>query len=91
MDLILEKGLLARNALAVVKQRNVAIKSPYDVGRLPLKVASKFAGFKADQWRNWIIMFSELLSKVCCLHPIIIAGRSMSELANSMCSCYYKE
>lgn len=60
MDLILEKGLLARNALAVVEQRIAAMKSPYDVGRLPLKVASKFAGFKADQWRNWTIVFSEI-------------------------------
>lgn len=28
MDLTLEKGLLAKNALAVVEQRTVAIKSP---------------------------------------------------------------
>lgn len=48
MDSILEKGLFARNALTVVEQRIVAIKLPYDVGRLPLKVASKFAGFKAE-------------------------------------------
>ena len=48
MDLILEKGLLARNALAVVKQKLLRLNQqpPFDVGRLPLKVASKLADSK---------------------------------------------
>lgn len=31
--------------------------TPDDVGRIPSKIAS-FSGFTADQWRNWILIFS---------------------------------
>ena len=60
MHVILENGILARSAMHTVEERTKGISSPYDVGRLPLKIASKFAGFKADQWRNWVIIFSEI-------------------------------
>ena len=46
------------------------------VGHLPVKIGSSFAGFSADQWRNWTTVFSpvaqkgvihsfELLANVC--------------------------
>lgn len=60
MHVILENGILARSAMYIVEKRTTAISSPYDVGHLPLKIASKFAGFKADQWCYWIIIFSEI-------------------------------
>ena len=60
MHVILENGILARSAMHTVEERTKGISSPYDFGRLPLKIASKFAGFKADQWRNWVIIFSEI-------------------------------
>lgn len=60
MNVILKRELLTENAMRIVEDRVTAIQTPSDVGRLPLKVASKFAGFKADQWRNWIIIFSEI-------------------------------
>ena len=60
MDVILENDILARIAMHLVEERTKAISSPYDVGHLPLKIASKFAGFKADQWRNWVIIVSEI-------------------------------
>lgn len=31
---------------------------PSDVGRIPLKIESGFSGFKADQFKNWIIIYS---------------------------------
>lgn len=46
--------------MEIVEDRVTTIQNSSDVGRLPLQVASKFAGFKADQWRNWIIIFSEI-------------------------------
>lgn len=60
MKTILKSDLLTDDAMKIVEERALAIQPPSDVGRLPLKVASKFAGFKADQWRNWIIIFSEI-------------------------------
>ena len=31
---------------------------PNDIGRIPNKVGSGYAGFTAEQWRNWVILFS---------------------------------
>lgn len=32
--------------------------TPSDVGRIPYKIASGFSLFTADQWKNWILIFS---------------------------------
>ena len=32
--------------------------TPTDVGRIPYKIASGFSSFTADQWKNWILIFS---------------------------------
>ena len=29
-----------------------------DIGRIPTKISSGFSGFKAEQWRNWTLLFS---------------------------------
>ena len=34
------------------------IKVPSDVGRIPQKIESGFSGFKADQFKNWINIYS---------------------------------
>ena len=34
---------------------------PTDVGRIPSKVSASFAGFTADQWRNWTTVFSAVV------------------------------
>ena len=32
--------------------------SPADIGSVPMKISSGFAGFTAEQWKNWIIFYS---------------------------------
>jgi hypothetical protein len=34
------------------------MQPPSDIGRLPSKIASKFANFKAEQWKVWITIFA---------------------------------
>ena len=55
---LLDKGILLKENLQLVEQRVSAITAPIDIGRLPSKIASGFAGFKADQWKNWTTVFS---------------------------------
>ena len=38
-------------------------RAPRSVGRLPSKISSDFAGFSADQWRNWTLIFSTVALK----------------------------
>lgn len=35
-----------------------SFSTPPDVGRIPYKIASGFSSFTADQWKNWITIFS---------------------------------
>ena len=43
-----------------------SIKSPSDIGRIPWKIETGFAGFTADQFKNWTIFFS-----IPCLKGIL--------------------
>lgn len=47
----------------VIEKRVSQIQSPIDVGRLPLKIGSGFAGFTADQWLNWVVIYSPVALK----------------------------
>ena len=38
---------------------------PSDVGRIPRKIETKFSGFTADQYKNWVILYS-----IPCLHGL---------------------
>lgn len=60
LNLLQQKKVLTKELLHKIEVRVLAIKSLKDVGRLPLKIASGFAGFKADQWRNWTVIYSEI-------------------------------
>lgn len=34
------------------------MRVPSDIGRIPRKIASSFGGFTAEQWKNWVIVYS---------------------------------
>ena len=36
---------------------------PCDGGRIPHKIASKFASFTADQWKNRVLIYSSIILK----------------------------
>jgi len=57
-------GILTHGVLEVIEKRVSQIQSPIDVGRLPLKIGSGFAGFTADQWLNWVVIYSPVALKV---------------------------
>ena len=42
----------------VIQQKVDNMIVPYGVGRIPLKICSKFSGLTADQWRNWTNIYS---------------------------------
>ena len=41
----------------------LALNVPKSVGRILSKIGSSFAGFTADQWRNWTMIFSPIALK----------------------------
>ena len=59
----IKNEILTSQQLQIIEGRVSKIQSPYDVGRLPLKISSTFAGFTADQWLNWTLVYSAVALK----------------------------
>jgi len=53
-----EKQLLEKKDFVSIQEFVDSIRVPPDVGRIPLKIASGFSGFIADQLKNWINVYS---------------------------------
>ena len=53
-----ELDFLSSNIFGEIQQLVDSFISPSDIGRIPLKKASGFSDFTADQWRNWIVYYS---------------------------------
>lgn len=61
-----EKDLITDSDMIAIQSRIDTIKVPPYVGRIPLKIASSFSGFTADQFKNWTNLFS-----IIALHNIL--------------------
>ena len=44
--------------LEMIQDRVNSFTVPSDIGRIPMKIASGFSSFTADQWKNWVLYFS---------------------------------
>lgn len=53
------RGILSHKDFDLIQQKVDSFVTPHDVGRIPSKIASGFACFTADQWRNWILLYSQ--------------------------------
>ena len=67
-DIWLERGLVDLKSLDCVQTKvdTISTRAPHYIGRIPHKIASSFAGFTADQYKNWTNLFS-----VIALHDIL--------------------
>ena len=63
MKIWMKNEIITSQHLRTIEERVSKIHSPYDVGRLPLKISSAFTGFTADQWLNWTIVYSAVALK----------------------------
>lgn len=58
MKLWIEEGIITEKDLSSLQQTVDNIHVPSDVGRIPRKIETKFSGFTADQFKNWVTLFS---------------------------------
>ena len=56
----IKQKLLSDEAL-LIENRAKHFVVPYDIGRLPSNVSSGYGGFTANQWSNWITIFSPIV------------------------------
>ena len=50
--------MISKNDFFQIEQIVAKIITPWHIGRVTRKISSGFARFTADQWRNWITVFS---------------------------------
>ena len=53
-----EKGILTMAHYSQLQEKVDFITPPPRVGRIPRKIESNFASFTADEWKNWILLYS---------------------------------
>ncbi|XP_048254385.1 uncharacterized protein LOC125381544 [Haliotis rufescens] len=53
-----DTGVLTDKNLDTIQAKVDAVNCPSDIGRIPHKISSGFAGFSADQFKNWTLLFS---------------------------------
>ena len=53
-----EKGIIKSTQLEGIQSKVDCFQTPSDVGRIPSKIQSGFAGFTAEQWKNWTLIYS---------------------------------
>ena len=54
----MRKNWISKNDFTVIQKIIDGFKVSSDVGRIPMKIESGFSGFKANQFKNWIIIYS---------------------------------
>lgn len=50
--------ILRQDDLEKIQERVDSMVVPQDIGRIPGKIANSFGGFTADQWQNWVQVYS---------------------------------
>ena len=58
VDVWKSTGLISTDDLLIMQMRVNNYFCPSDIGRIPSKIQLSFAGFTADQWRSWAVLFS---------------------------------
>lgn len=58
MKIWTQNDLITKEDMKVIQSRADSIRVPSDVGRVPRKIASSFSGFTAEQWKNWVVIYS---------------------------------
>ena len=63
MDLWFKLGIIGAHNLDKIQATVEGIVTPHNVGRVAMKISSKFSGLSADQWKNWVLIFSAIALK----------------------------
>lgn len=59
----MDRNLITLKHLEVIEEKMKKFKVPSSAGRLPSNISSSHGGFTANQWNNWILIYSPILLK----------------------------
>lgn len=63
VEVWIEKEILTKNHLKNMEQKISIFCLPAGIGRIPSGISSTYGSFTADQWRNWITIYSPIVLK----------------------------
>ena len=58
-----DDSILSSSSFTTIQEKVDSFVTTKNMGRLPFKIESGFAGFTAEQWKNWCMYFSLFASK----------------------------
>ena len=61
-----DKGILQSTQFSLLQDKVDSIVPPSKIGRIPRKIQCSFMSFTADEWKNWILIYS-----IFALHGIV--------------------
>ena len=59
----IESGILSNTNLEVIEKRIKQFNIPINVGRIPSNIKASYKSFTANQWKNWIVIYSLVVMK----------------------------
>lgn len=65
-DIWIKRDIITKSNLKAIQEKMDRMETPLDVGRMPCNIESAFAGFTADQFKNWVNLYS-----IPCLNGIL--------------------
>ena len=93
-------GMIGDDHFASIQDTVDQFVTPADIGRIPHKISSGFSSFTADQWKNWTLIYSQVVLKEIlpdehyrCWHTFVLAchfmcSRAISQAAVSQMDVY---
>lgn len=58
MKIWMKNGLIKEENFELLQARVDSMMVPSDIGRIPRKILSSFGSFTAEQWKNWVVVYS---------------------------------
>ena len=62
-ELWIEEDILSRRDIKTIGSKMRLFHLPAEVGRIPSNISSCHGSFTADQWKNWILIYSPIVLK----------------------------
>ena len=65
-DIWVKQGIITAADMSLLQERVDSVCIPSTVGRIPRKIGSQFSSFTAEEWKNWIMIYS-----IICLRSLL--------------------
>ena len=84
--ILVSNEYISVSQLDLIQDRVNSCTAPSGIGRIPQKIASGFAKFTADQWKNWVLYFSVLAMRDIISDEVLECWRHFVLACRTLCT-----